>query len=269
LQQRASDVLEAAVVGLAGDLLKYVLVAVIGVVALAIWRGGSVPSWLAIAVVVGALAIAFVLGRRLRRRIGALQFETQDLADALSRHDAYTSHVAEVLDSLQRVIAGDLGASIEDYIERGILEPARAYLMSEPGDDVRLSILIPRAGVPSRWEIAFSAGHSLAGREKYAEPIITTLSRYAFETGRAQAWGDVRQERGFTPTPLATRPFASMISMPILSGDDVVGVFNVISAEPYAFDPAEERYIASLGGVINVAVGLLIKNSPDAPDHSD
>jgi GAF domain-containing protein len=201
--------------------------------------------------------------------VAAVDHEAAILDHALSRHENYTSHVAEVLDNLQRVIAGDLGAAISDYIERGILEPAREYLMTDPSEHVRLAILTPREEDSARWQMVLAAGHSLAGREKYHEPIVSTMSRYAFETGQPQSWDDVTAERAFAPTPLASRPFRSMISLPILAGDEILGVFNVISADAFAFDPAEERYIASLGGVINVAVGLWLKEQAQEPDDSD
>jgi putative methionine-R-sulfoxide reductase with GAF domain len=114
--------------------------------------------------------------------------------------------------------------------------------------------------------MVLAAGHSLAGREKYRERIVDTLSRFAYESGDPQSWDNVSEEPMFMPTPEATRPFRSMVSLPIRSGDDILGVFNVISAEPYAFDPAEERYIASLGGVINVAVGIMLSDSYEADD---
>ena len=95
------------------------------------------------------------------------------------------------------------------------------------------------------------------------------MSRFAFESGNAQSWDDVTAERMFTPNPEGTRPFRSMISLPIRNGEDILGVFNAISAEPYAFDPAEERYIASLGGVINVAVGILLKEPTEDADGSE
>ena len=41
-----------------------------------------------------------------------------------------------------------------------------------------------------------------------------------------------------------------------MSGNEIVGVFNVVSSEPEAFDPPEETYIASLGALLSVAVGL-------------
>jgi len=269
LEGRGGQVVEAAIVGLAGDILKYVVLAAIALVALTVWQGGSIPAWVAVLAVLVVTAVAMLRGRRLRRHLGAADGEAAILDYALARHENYTSHVAEVLDNLQRVIAGDLDTSMGDYIERGISAPAREYLTTDPSENVRLAILTPRGDDTSRWQMVLTAGHSLTGREKYHERIVDTLSRFAFESGNPQSWDDVTEERMFAPTPEATRPFRSMISLPIRNGDDILGVFNVISAEPHAFDPAEERYIASLGGVINVAVGILLKEPTQEADGSE
>lgn len=269
LEKRAEEVVESAIVGLATDFLKWGLVAGATAIGLAAWRGGSIPVWVALVATLAVIVLALLRGRRMRRRITAINTEATTLDFALLRHENYTSHVAEVLDNLQRVVAGDLHASMADYIVRGILEPAREYLTGHPDDNVRLAILTTREDDPSRWQMVLTAGHSLTGSEKYRERIVDTMSRFAFETGTPQSWNDVTVDRTFTPTPAATRPFRSMISLPIRNGDAIIGVFNVISAEPDAFDPAEERYVASLGGVVNVAVSIWLMERLQDHDDSD
>lgn len=60
-------------------------------------------------------------------------------------------------------------------------------------------------------------------------------------------------------------PRAVVVPDPL--GERTVGVFNAVSSEPYAFDPAEERYLASLGAVIAVAMGAHLKD--DEREASD
>jgi GAF domain-containing protein len=271
LSRYSREVLRAATVDLVGKALSATLVSGVAVFGFLIWQGGSVPAWLfAIAVVL--LVAASVVGRAHRRRVGeltAIEYQAAELedivdrlADALERHDEYTRHVAVVLNNLQRAVAGALGVDLREYIERGILEPARDLLTQAHDDAIRLSILVPE---DEHWRMLWSAGHSLAGREGYRQPIARTLSRYAYETGEVQKWDDVRDERAFEQHPAASAPIRSMLSVPVLIGDEVVGVFNVIAARPNAFDPAEERYVASIGGAINIAVGYWSReDEPDA-----
>lgn len=242
LQKRTGEVLEGAVKGAIQDLLKTgILIGFSAGVWLAV-RGGSLPLWIAILVVFVVLLFA---GRRIA-----------DLNYALTRHNAYTRHVAEVLDYLQRVLAGDLAVPMREYIERGVLDPARAYLTEDPAEEIRLSILTPDPNDETRWRIALAAGHSVDGRANYNEPIAATMSRFAFETGQVQKWDDAQADRYFIKTPAAKRPVRTMISAPVRRGQRVVGVLNVISSHPFVFDPAEERYIASIAGAINVAVSV-------------
>ena len=86
-----------------------------------------------------------------------------------------------------------------------------------------------------RW----SAGHSMIGKLKFAEPIATTLARHAFESGEAQYWADTAAQTEFHQNPHASAPMHSLASIPIREGDEILGVFNAISSEKEAFDYAE------------------------------
>jgi GAF domain-containing protein len=269
LTRYTREVLHAATVDVVSNAMSAVLLAGLAVLGLLVWQGGSVPAWLFVATLV-LLGLAVVAARTQRRRVrellpgseqaAELEEVVERLADALERHDEYTRHVAVVLDNLQRVVAGALGVDLREYIERGVLEPARDLLTQVPNESIRLSVLVPEPPLHERWRMIWSAGHSLAGREGYNQPISRTLSHHAFQTGEPQKYDDVLQERGFEQNPAASAPTRSMLSLPVRVGDRVVGVFNVISAEPYAFDPAEEGYVASLGGAINVAVGYWLRD---------
>lgn len=268
LTQYTREVVHAATVDIVSKALTAAVMAGLGLLALLIWKGGSVPAWLltvALVLLASAIGVARVQRRRARELLPAaeqaadLEIDVELLADALQRHDEYTGHVVLVLDNLQRVVAGTLGVDLREYIERGILEPARDLLTQTPEDAIRMSVLVPN---DANWEMLWSAGHSLAGREGYSQPIARTLSRHAYESGEPQLWDDVLEERGFEQNPAASAPTRSMLSLPVLFGEDVVGVFNVIAARPHVFDPAEERYVASLGGAINIAVGYWAKAPP-------
>jgi GAF domain-containing protein len=196
-------------------------------------------------------------------KIRALEAERDDLDETvdvfnygLVRHEAYQEHIERALDTLQKVVAGDIKLPIPKYVETGILEPARDLITEKTAEHVRLSVLMPRGKDHERWCMPFAAGHSVEGKAKYSERIVDTLARHAYETGEAQSWEDVTTDSGFKQHALATHPLRSMISLPLRWGDRIVGVFNAISSEPNAFDPAEQKYIDSLCSVVSVAVGV-------------
>lgn len=62
-----------------------------------------------------------------------------------------------------------------------------------------------------------------------------------------------------------------MVSVPLLTGSDVIGVFNAVASAPDAFDPAETSYLMSLGGILSVAVNVWFDREAEPPsvDPSD
>jgi GAF domain-containing protein len=179
---------------------------------------------------------------------------------ALERHEMYGAHVCQMMDNLQRVIAGDIpGVSIPNFIERGVLEPARD-VMRDYGhnSDLRLSILLP-TGTNGNFRMQWAAGHHLDSQKKYDIPMVDTLARFPFERSVMMTWGDVHDDPNFKPNPHATRDFHSMVSIPISVGESPLGVLNVITDQIDAFDPADINYLTALRAVIDVAVGVHAK----------
>lgn len=256
----AKDIVRAAVVDLTGRAIAAVVFLAVGAIAVLVSKGGSVPAWVAVLAVVATAGVVALAGRSRRRALLESHGELDEEAELYSwmtfRHEAYSRHVAQALDVLQRVAAADIGVSIPDYIEKGILAPARDVLLEKPIEQPRLSVLLPDPQSPDHWKMVWAAGHSVTGKAKYAERITDTVSRYAYETGEPQHWEDTRTDSGFRQNPQASYPTLSMMSLPIKRGDDVVGVFNVVSAEPHAFDYAEETYLTALGAVMAVAVAV-------------
>ncbi len=261
VERVGKEIVRAAAVDLTGKALIFVGGSFLAAFALLIWQGGSIPAWTVAILVVVVAGIGALRRAALRRGLRDAEDEASTFLDALLRHEEYSRHVAQSLDTLQRVVSGDISVSVDRYIEQGILEPARDLLMEQTAENVRLSILLPDPEAPEHWWMAWAAGHSLAGKAKYAEPIKDTLSRHAYERGEQQAWPDVTQDRSFQQNPRASAPTRTMLSLPIRRGDEVLGVFNAVSSEPDAFDPTEETYLVSLGGVIAVAVNVWLEAS--------
>jgi hypothetical protein len=274
----SKDVLRAALVDIVSRSLLAAVCGVAAAVALLVWQGGSVPSWVAALIVVGAAAIVArsrcrisALERRLASRetkiakLEPLAARSKELEEAVDRydyglacHEVYGAHIAEVLDHLQRVVSGDIEVAIPEYIVRGILEPARDVIIEDPGEDVRLSVLLPDTD-DDCFVMPWAAGHNLNSQSKYRVPIHKTLARLAFEDGKAYSWADVTEDDRFEANPEASRPLRSMVSIPLRRGDAVIGVFNCVASLPNAFDTAERSYLTSLGSVLSVAVNVWLE----------
>jgi GAF domain-containing protein len=255
----SGEVFRAAAVDIAGRVLVGVLLIGLSVIALFVWQGGSVPAWTAVGVVLLIGAIPFIAWRRGRKNEVGLRQE-------VGRHNEYSRHLQNSLDALQRVICGDVDAEIPFFLDQAVLEPAQRILSEKPAAKVRLSVLLPADDNPKNWSMRWSAGHSAIGKFKYAKPIADTLARHAFESGEAQYWPNTIAQTEFQQNPLASAPMRSLVSIPIREGDAILGVFNAISSEEEAFDDAEQTFLASLAGVIAVAVSVWHKDQKDAEE---
>lgn len=238
----------------------------LAVTALVLVRGDlTLSTWIFVLVIASVAVVAVFVGRFSRRgsRVHLIEVLEEELA--LGEH--YARHLNDVLGTLQKVLQGAIpNVSFETFLEDGMLQPAREFLVQRPGEDVRLSVLVPSEG---NWRMAFAAGYRLESKQRFSLPIALSFSRHAFETGKIQWSFDLPNDRRFTPHPQASRTYRSIISVPVRVGDDVVGVFNVDSTFPDAFPRADFTYIELLGSIIGVVCALL-SAQPQAPaPHAD
>lgn len=252
LSKLGSDILRAAAIDLAGRALVYVGLGVLAILGLLIWQGGTVPAWLLLLPISIALLIAVVGARNVRTKT----VDMESLGKEFGRSGEYSRHLQNSLDALQRVVSGDVDAEIPYYLEQGVLEPARRILNEKPAENVRLSVLLPSEHTPDHWSMPWAAGHSMVGQLKYDQLIADTLARHAFETGETQYWPDTTDQTEFHQNPMASAPTRSLVSIPIWEGDKILGVFDAVSSEKDAFDETERIFLASLAGVIAVAVSF-------------
>lgn len=205
----------------------------------------TVAAWV-LAVAVGApvaLAGAVVLGAAPRSAAG----------DALAGR-YYARHLADALQTLQKVLGGTIpGVTVERFVEDGLLAPARDFLTRRADEEVRLSVLVPADG---EWRMAFAAGYRLEAKQRFTLPIPGSFSRYAFESGQITWSHDLRSDPRFAEHPYATHPYRSIVSIPLRSGDDVVGVLNVDSSRRDAFPPEDLTYLRILAAIVEVSWAL-------------
>ena len=146
LAKLGSEIFRAAAVDMAGRALAAILLAALGLVALLIWKGGSIPAWVALVVVLCIATIALISRQRRAKDEAALRRE-------LGRHNEYSRHLQNSLDALQRVISGDVDAEIPFFLDQAVLEPAQRILSEKPAEKVRLSVLLPDDDNSQLWSM--------------------------------------------------------------------------------------------------------------------
>lgn len=173
--------------------------------------------------------------------------------------------MSEAVLALRELVAGKLKVPFEDFMERGVLAPARFGLSMERNEEIRLSVLIPD-GNDQTFRMVFESGHSLGLKENFSLPMAS-LAGHALETGELQWTNDVNNDKRWYPHPKASadRGYGSLASTPIVAGDDAVGVLNVVSSAKGAFLKGDLTYVELLGGFIGLAWAL--KNGSGASNR--
>jgi len=261
LDRFTKDVLYDSAVQITSSALRWAALALLALMLALFALGWEVPAWTLVLVMILGIGLTYVAKRIAGREADELRPRLDAAEDKLDRHDSYGTNICSIMDNFQRVLAGDIrGVTVPEFIERGILTAGRD-VMQENGhaSDLRMSVLLASAG---DFTMGWASGHNIQSQKKYRQPIGKTVSKIAYEKKVMQVWKDITaEERGFEENPHATRKFKSMVSIPILIGDDAVGVFNVVTERVDAFDVADVNYLTSLGGVIQTAVGVAVKDT--------
>jgi GAF domain-containing protein len=103
-----------------------------------------------------------------------------------------------------------------------------------------------------------AAGHTIASQQKYALDIDESISRFAYLKDKPYVWHDLADEPAYEPHPEATRPYRSMISIPIHGGEKIWGVFNVVSTVASSFEDVDVEYVKLLGSIIDVTTSVIL-----------
>jgi GAF domain-containing protein len=202
----------------------------------------ALPAWALALLVGGPLAAAGGLALARPRAGGAV----------LAAEHAW--HLADALQTLQKVLGGTIpGVDVVTFVEAGLLQPARDFLTRRPGEDVRLSILVPEGG---EWRMAFAAGYRLEARLGFSLPIVGSFSRHAFESGEIAWSDDLPSDPRFVAHPQAQTEYRSLVSLPIRTGAEVVAVLNVDSTCRDAFRVADFVYVQLLCALVEVVFAL-------------
>lgn len=199
------------------------------------------PLWIVLLIAVAAALLGGWLGWAARYGDNLLGYQ----ADLLS----------EALLGLREIAAGKLSVSFGEFLERGVLAPARFGLSAERGEEIRVSII--ELTDDDTFQMLYEAGHSLGRKEDFSLPKAS-MAGHALETRELQWTNDVETDDRWRVHPKASesRSYGSLACMPIIIGDEPVAVLNVLSSAKHAFLTSDLTYIELLGGFIGLAWAL-------------
>jgi hypothetical protein len=251
LGDRFRGAIESGIEGLIWKALLFGAVTLGGLaltVGLLIARSGAhVPAWW-LGIVFGiSVGLAIAYGWRARRWLQAIDDLEWQLA--LSGYASELLH--GVLETLQKVLHGAVrDVTLDTLVERGVLETAREFIERGSDEEVRLSVLVPDGDdFVMRW----AAGHRLESQRKFRQPLDEMFARFSYRSGEVEVSDDVTTDERWKPLAKATRPYSSLVTVPICRGDQVAGVLNAISTYPAAFAEGDIIFLQLLATIIEVA----------------
>lgn len=202
----------------------------------------SVPLWVLVAALV-LVVVAFLVGRRVPRA-----------EDLIGYH---ADHLGDIVLTLRDLLAQTLtGVSFEDFIERGVLGPAQFNLRRRGTEEIRLSVLELDVS-DQQFRMTYEAGHGV-GRKTDFRLGLATMAGHAYKSRDLQWTNDVESDERWTRHEKARpgRDYGSLAVAPIIVGDEVVAVLNVLSTDTGAFFKGDLTYIELLATLIGLAWAL-------------
>jgi hypothetical protein len=262
-----------------GALITTAILLVAGTgIAIAYLHGKSVAAW--VPVIVGVplfvlVLVAFAIGihsgggggegtslkeRELERELegavrrteAAVAAAISDMKRVIAQSEYEKRLLTEALESVQLAIASDDPWDLDALVERGVLGTVRGLLIRKGDEDVRLAVLFPADDPPVHWRMRWAAGHRPESVRNYHHEIDETLAGIAFRRGDYVERGNVRDDPDFRPNPRETRPFKSLVAVPLRVEERIVGAFSVVSTVENAFESTDIAFIKVIGALLDV-----------------
>jgi hypothetical protein len=207
----------------------------------------------------------------LEREVAAVRAEERRLREEREQTaERYAEHLSDALDTLERILSGTIpSVQLRDFIREGLLEPARALLLS-PGHrgDVRLSVL-ERDG--DEFKMAVSHGHDMGSSRRFRLKIAGSFAGLAYASGEVKWSNDLEDDNRFEPHPRARpgREYRSMVAVPLKHEGEVFAVLVVVGVEKEAFSAPDRIYVRSLGSVCDVAWAVVQKRRRETEEGDE
>lgn len=101
---------------------------------------------------------------------------------------------------------------------------------------------------------AIAGGHAMVLKRGYRQAIGQGILGYVAETGKPLLVNDIAQEPRYQPIMPTIKPVGSELAVPIMRGDEVIGVLDVRDLDRGAFDQEDMRAMQTLADQLAVAI---------------
>ncbi len=99
-----------------------------------------------------------------------------------------------------------------------------------------------------------AGGHATERRRGYRQPIGEGVVGHVAQTGKTMLVNDIATEPRYRPISPTLKPIGAELAVPILRGDEVIGVLDIRSLERGAFSQEDVRMMEALTDQLSVAI---------------
>jgi GAF domain-containing protein len=101
---------------------------------------------------------------------------------------------------------------------------------------------------------SIAGGHAIVMRRGYRQPIGKGIVGWVAESGESLMVNDIAQEPRYRPILPTIKPVGSELAVPIVRGDEVIGVLDVRNLERGAFDQSDVEAMEALADQLSIAI---------------
>jgi GAF domain-containing protein len=101
---------------------------------------------------------------------------------------------------------------------------------------------------------SIAGGHAIVMRRGYRQPIGEGIVGWVAEAGESLLVNDIAQELRYRPILPTIKPVGSELAVPIVRGDEVIGVLDIRNLERGAFDQGDVESMEALADQLSIAI---------------
>jgi putative methionine-R-sulfoxide reductase with GAF domain len=190
--------------------------------------------------------------------------------EQLSADSEHKSFIFTLLDQINREIptliklkennSAELDERARHIIHNMIVDQIPLALKSMKNIRHRCAVFIVDNSDYSKLMIFEGCGYSLDGKEKLRLEINNSMAGEVFRTGKIKYSGDVSKEKSFKPHPKATKKYRSLLCVPVIVRDQVIGVLSLDGSEKDCFTQDDIDYVRIFSNLLAIIMDLMTYN---------
>ncbi|WEG14173.1 GAF domain-containing protein [Pullulanibacillus sp. KACC 23026] len=185
-------------------------------------------------------------------------------ADKLHEDSQQKSYILTLMDQVNQEIPNLnslLGSEKRDYgmnLISMVMSQIPQLFKSSKRESHRCAIFIPDPEDANQLKILEGNGYSMRGKEKLRLKIYEegSLAGNVYLRKEYKYTPDVTKDTNFVPNPKATKKYFSLLCVPIMVRDEIIGVLSIDGSEPDCFSKGDIQYFTIFSNLIGILMDI-------------